>query len=228
MANVNQGIVLRAPDPSIEAEAKRHGYAVMINADLLLPFAQTLIVEPGTAVPWAMVADGLHLVERWDAAAPLTLGEDDRHVGLSSAERATETECKRTQRLVHDLRMPIYASELLFVQQGEVGVELIETWRTEMCHGPNRRLAFLRAFYLVKPKLCALPSIWVGAARERRMIGNGGRAARGYARRGAAHPNDLVRVEIKPGVYVRCRSGEEEKMLSQLTQGRRGRHGTGA
>lgn len=204
MARVTEGLVLRAPDAAIESDARRHGYTVVISADYANPFERALIVEPGTGVPWAMVSAGLHLLEVWDAAAPLLLGKDDRHTLLArDVAGANAGELARTAKIVHDLRMPVYASELLFVHKGERATELIETWRTELCHGPNQRLAFLRAFYQVKPRLCALPSIWSGVARQAQV-------QQPTAERTARpRENALVRVEIKPGVYVRCRPGNE-------------------
>lgn len=207
MARVTEGLVLRAPDAAIEAEARKYGYGVVISADYASPFERALIVEPRTGVPWAMVPAGLHLLGVWDAAAPLLLGKDDRHTLLArDVAGANAGELARTAKIVRDLRMPVYASELLFLRKGDMATELIETWRNELCHGPNLRLAFLRAFYQVKPRLCALPSIWSGPARQ------AAQAQPQAERSERPRANALVRVEIKPGVYVRCRPGNEESV----------------
>lgn len=213
---MKEGIVLRAGDGAIESEAKRHGYAVAISADLTHPFERALVVEPGTPVPWALVAVGLHLLEKWDAAAALVQGKDERHTLLARDIPADGSERLRTEKIVHDLRMPAYACELLFVRGGEIGTALIETWRDELCHGPNRRLAFLRAFYQVKPRLCALPRLWAGdrpRLHERKAPPEVPEHLKPYVKPSG---EGLVRVEIRPGVYVRCKPGHEAEVMSRL------------
>ena len=209
MARVTEGLVFRAPDAAIEGEARRHGYTVVISADYANPFERALIVEPGTGVPWAMVPAGLHLLEVWDAAAPLLPGKDDRHTLLArDVAGANAGEMARTAKIVHDLRLPVFASEMLFVRKGEMATELIKTWRNELCHGPNQRLAFLRAFYRVKPRMCALPTVWLsGAALPESRV---------HARPQPGAPQNLVNVEILPGRYARCKPGEEAAVKARF------------
>jgi hypothetical protein len=216
------GIVLRAPDHAIEAEAARHKLPVIVTADLTTwPMARALIVEPGTGVPWPLVGAGFHLVETWDAAAPLMVGADDRGADAGHVRLATEVgdhpERKRTAKIVGDLRVPLLNCDLLFVRRSDVTIALLETWRNELAHGPDRRLAFLRAFFLTKPRLCALPSIWTGEARQI------SRSAQIAALAGSTAPlrrehvrANLVRVEYAPGKFVQCRPGDEAAVVAQL------------
>jgi len=208
------GGVLREPNQAVEAEAAAHALPVIVASDMTTwPFERALLVGHKAGVPWVLVEAGLHLVETWDAAAPLMVGDDDQHVRLAADIECTETERKRTAKLLGDLRVPLYASGLLFVRRSEVTIDLIETWRAEMVHGPDERLAFLRAFFLTKPRLCALPSIWTGDARRMAAMGVGDPPLRREVRRARAN---LVRVEYAPGLWVQCRPGEEQQIVEQM------------
>jgi hypothetical protein len=208
------GIVLREPNRQVEAEAAKHALPVIVASDMTTwPFERALLVGPKAAVPWQLVEAGYHLVTLWDAAAALMVGDDDQHVRLAADIEGTDTERKRTVKLLGDLRVPIYASELLFVRRSEMTIDLIETWRAEMVHGPEERLAFLRAFFLTKPKLCALPSIWTGAARQMAYASGSTQPLGREVRRARAN---LVRVEYAPGRWVQCRPGEEQTIVEQM------------
>jgi len=82
--------------------------------------------------------------------------------------------------------------------------------------GVNRRLAFLRALYRVKPRLCVLPVTWLAkvAARSKQDA---------IAVRGRGRPTGqrLVEVELGPGRFVKCNPGDEDAVLKMLS-GRRG------
>lgn len=206
------GIVLREPNRMVEAQAAGHGMPVIVASDMTTwPFERALLVGPAAALPWSLVEAGLHLVETWDAAAPLMVGDDDQHVRLAADIEATDTERKRTAKLLGDLRVPVYASGLLFVRRSEVTIDLIETWRAEMVHGPDERLAFVRALFRCKPKLCALPSIWTGAARQE-AFGSTQPLGREVRRARA----NLVRVEYASGLWVQCHPGEETQVTEQM------------
>jgi hypothetical protein len=208
------GVVLREPNRQVEAEAAKHALPVIVASDMTTwPFERALLVGPKAGVPWVLVEAGLHLVETWDAAAPLMVGDDDQHVRLASDIECTDTERKRTAKLLGDLRVPVYASGLLFVRRSEVTIDLIETWRAEMVHGPDERLAFVRALFRCKPKLCALPSIWTGDARRLVSMGVGDPPLGREVRRARAN---LVRVEYASGLWVQCHPGEETQVTEQM------------
>ena len=222
MARVTTGVVMSIQDDAVEKLSKRAGHEYLVSEDFSFPFDRALILRSKTVIQWPMVDAGMHLLGVWDAAAPLLLGKDVRHTLLARDVPASQEELKRTERIVHDMRMPVYGSEMIFVGRTEIGRELIEALRSELAHGENHRLAFLRAFYQVKPRLCALPSIWTGTSRHAakatrvQTSTNGPRVSRKRANRHpASAPNDLVAVEIKPGVYVRCRRGEEAKYIEK-------------
>lgn len=192
---------MRGGDGEIESRAKRHGLEVTISNGWGIAYERTLIVSPGVRVPWDMIDAGFHFLERWDAAAPLwRYGTLDVDVGGPADQ-------ERTRALVRDLRVPLYAPELLFVRQSEDGQRLMEAWQEE---GGDMRLGFLRALYRVKPLFCALPRGWMELAR---MPLPSARAARQAEPRTA---NGLIKVEVLPGRYVRCRPGDEEKTKARL------------
>jgi hypothetical protein len=208
---MNQGVVLRGPDGQIEAQAKRKGLGVEIASAeyrLAMTWDEVLVVEPGTKVPWDMVATGLGFLEAWDAAVPM--------YGALAKDLGTSEERKRTEALTLDLRVPVYACELLFVRGDGAGAELVAAWDAEIASGPSTaprndsRLAFLRAVARVKPRLCVLPSSWLGLAEQRAA-----RDARSHAAMPVARPAP-VRVEVAPGRWVLCQEGQEEQVRERF------------
>jgi hypothetical protein len=211
---VSQGVLLRSPDKVIEGKAKSAKLPVIVMADIRGPWAteRVLIVEPKTAVPWELVPAAWHLLERWDAAAPLW------RYGVLAADLGTPEEQKRTAAIVHDLRIPVYACELLFVRNSQAGQELVRIWQEECAHGDSR-LAFVRALYQVKPLFCALPRSWLADVEQRSH-----QDARTMASLARVQGPALSKVEIAPGRWVRCRPGEEERVKAQFERLTR-RHG---
>ncbi len=162
-------------------------------------------------------------MERWEAAAPLVDGVLAEDIGKASERRLTA-------EVVRDLRVPVYACELLFVRDCEAGRALVEAWSVEASFDSGLRpsaqdaaprndrgavrLAFLRALYRVKPRFLALPRSWLRAA----PVGT-----QPTVRRMAQAPTALVHVEIAPGRYVCCLPGEEEKYRERFARMRAGR-----
>lgn len=197
-------LILHEPDKKVQAQAKRHRLEVVIADGTLaeIDFDRALIVAPGTVVPWDLIGHGFHFLKRWDAATPLW------RYGKVAADVGAPAEQKRTQKITRDLRVLLYAQELLFVRNSPDGRALLATWEQEMAGGGEPRLAFLRAVYRVKPLFLALPRTWSSEVQRRRTK----RPAR---RNSQSRPSKLVRVEIAPGRYVRCKPGDEEKTLEQ-------------
>lgn len=191
-------IVIRSEDKQLRAKARRtsKGLDVVVCDGWDVP-EPTLFAGAGAGIPWELVGAGFGFLERWDAAAPLW------RYGVLAEDLGGPAERARTEAIVRDLRIPVYAPELLFVAPTEAGRALVETWRAECADGEDERLAFVRALYLVKPRFCALPCTWVRdltatpAAAPRAEISTG--------------PRELVRVEICPGRSVQCRPEDVEK-----------------
>ena len=220
----------------IEAEQTPAGQALSgqaLSGQALPAYDKALFVAAGMQIPWHLVEYGLHFIERWDAAAPLW------RYGILAKDVGSEGERKATEQIVRDLRVPLYACELLFVKGSEAGRQLVATWEEERARpfgvpqgkGSEPRLAFLRALYRVKPIFCALPRSWMGKSFSWRASvwqpprGQSALRPRGRSLAAAAAgvPQDkqLVRVQIAPGVYVRCYPGHEQEVVDRLGRGKR-------
>ena len=239
-------LVISQADKQTHLQAKKAGLTV-IEAEQTpveqTPVGQTLpaydkalFVAAGMQIPWHLVEYGLHFIERWDAAAPLW------RYGILAKDIGSEGERKATEQIVRDLRVPLYACELLFVRGSEAGRQLVAAWEEERARpfgvpqgkGSEPRLAFLRALYRVKPIFCALPRSWIGESFSRRAsVWQPPRAQTAFRPGGGSFgvPQDepfgrpqgeqLVRVQIVPGVYVRCYPGHEQEVVDRLGRGKR-------
>ena len=116
-----------------------------------LEYHKTMLWQPGLALKSHMVPVGFSLLDKWQIAVPLcdydTLAA---HVG-DDDDRA------RMMELVSDLRMPVYDTRLMFVRRCPDTRRLFELWNKEP---GERRLAFMRALFQVKPLVLALPTTW--------------------------------------------------------------------
>lgn len=204
------GVVLLGPDDTLEHLARKR-YPVTVDATMPLPYDKTLIVEPNTTIPWDLLPAAFHFLERWDAAVPLW------RYGVKACDVGTPQERERTEAVVRDLRVLLHSVELLFVRDNEAGQALIAAYREELDGGGEKRLAFLRAFYRVKPRLCVLPRSWLAEVRERSA--QDARSLRGP--RGARKKSGpLVEVEIAPGRFVKCYKGDEDIVREKFARGR--------
>lgn len=208
-----KGVVLLAEDKAIEARAANFKLPVEVRDKPEVAFDKTLIITPGITVPWDMLSAAWHFLERWDAAVPLW------RYGANADKLGTAADRKRTKAITRDLRIMTYSHELLFVRNNEAGRAMVDAWNEEMADGGDKRLAFLRAYYRVKPRCCVLPRSWLAEVQER-----SNQDARFSAPR---RTGPLVNVEIAPGKYVRCHPGDEETVREQYQQrmSRRGRRG---
>jgi hypothetical protein len=129
----------------------------------------------------------------------------------------TPAERERTKAVIRDLRVLLYAHELLFVRDSPDGRRFIETWRAECGDGngsgSDERLAFLRALYLVKPVFCALPRSWLADLQKRAE-----QDARTARSRAMSHQQVMVRVQIGPSVFVSCPEGQEDKTKERFAR----------
>lgn len=119
-----------------------------------LEFEKTLIWDNGLPFKKELIPVGFTLLDRWEIAAPIpdynTLARD---IG-------TEDDRKHTEEVIHDLRVPVYETRLMFIRRNDDTKKLLDLWQEER-KGGDDRLAFLRALYLSKPYILALPSIWL-------------------------------------------------------------------
>lgn len=170
-------------DAPLRHQAATAGVAAILSHSWDLPWPRTLFAASSAIVPWDLVPAGFHLVETWDLAVPLALPPRLAH------EVGTEADRAETERVVGDLRIPRYCTDLIFVRDSEPGRACLACWRDQCAAGGESSLAFLRALFMIKPRLCALPRLWLAPAEERATL-NGqtarkpGLAAKQLRRRG--------------------------------------------
>ena len=202
---MNAGIVLRADDKVARSKAAKCGLAVAVSEDWALPWQNTLFIAPGTSTPWDLVAIGFDFLARWDVAAPFW------RAGVLAKDLGSPAERERTVAILHDLRVPVYAHELLFVRASEAGRKFLLTWRAECDGSGDHRLAFLRALYAVKPVFCVLPRLWLADIAQRETSD---RIVR--QRRTAGMGEPLIKLEIAPGRFVRCHERDRAQVLERF------------
>ena len=200
------GIVLSAEDATIIARARRFKLQVLVDQERPLAFEKTLFAEPGVMVPWDLLPAAWNFLVRWDAAIPLW------RYGMTANDVGTKEEREATRAIVRDLRVLLHSWELLFVRKNEAGSALIETWKREFSGGGDKRLAFLRALYQVKPRLCVLPTSWLANIRtDSKQVVSRGRVIPAHNK-----GKPLVMIELAKGRFVKCRPGDEEKVREQF------------
>lgn len=212
--SANKGILLLGGDDTVvHSRARAAGLALDVGEKPALPFEKTLIVEAGATVPFELLPAAWNFLERWDAAVPFW------RYGELAQSAGTPAERKATKAIVRDLRVMLHAVELLFVRRSEAGEALVAAYVEELEPGGDKRLAFLRALYRVKPRLCALPVTWLAGVR--------GQTVAPYRRHGVqpAPSRPLVRLELAPGRFVKVHAGDEEKVLAQFEQQKNGHRG---
>lgn len=207
-------LLIGGPDSVISGRAKSAGLPVDVADGPELRWEKTLIAEAGTRIPFDLLPAAWGFLERWDAAVPLWMN------GKLAADVGDEADRRQTQAVIRDLRVPLHAVELLLVRRNEAGRALVAAWLEEMEQGQDRRLAFLRANYRVKPRLCVLPASWLVQTRP---AGNGkARVTERVRPANAGRP--LVQVELEPGRFVKVHAGDEERVRDMFARQRKGRN----
>lgn len=150
-------IITGFPDAGIVCTAEPQeslAFPFVVEEPSLL-FERTLIWEPTLPLRMDLLPIGFHLLERWEMAVPIA-SLTDLALSLGTAK-----ERKETQRIIRDLRVPYYDTRIIFARRCSAAEQVIRYWSSST---GNKELAFLRAIYLYKPVLCALPVTWVGVS----------------------------------------------------------------
>ena len=122
-----------------------------------LPFAYTIIWNQRCRPNPEFLSITLMLLRdrAWEIAVPLY-----SYTKLTT-RLGSEAERKATEALIHDLRVPYYNTDLMFIQRNKRTEALMSTWAEERKGTSDDKLAFLRAVYLTKPFILPLPTEWV-------------------------------------------------------------------
>jgi hypothetical protein len=94
------------------------------------------------------------LLDRWQLAVPLI----DYTTLACNVGSEEERQC--TKQIIHDLRVPLYDTRMIFVKRSPDTTALIREWREECKPGDDERLAFLRVMYRRCPFVLPLPATW--------------------------------------------------------------------
>ena len=121
-----------------------------------LPWAKTIIWDTSVILRTEMIPTGLGLLDTWQIAMPLW---DKYSLAIHEGD---EDDRAQTKAIVRDLRVPLYDTRLIYARECDETKQLFAQWSTEREKGASTRLAFLRAFYQVKPLMLALPITWTG------------------------------------------------------------------
>jgi len=128
----------------------------IVDGPARVEFGRTMIWQDA-ALRADLVAVGWKLLDKWQAAVPLWSYRE------LACNVSTDEDREQTKQVIRDLRVPMYDVRLMFLQRCDDTIRLIDLWNQEKEKG-DARLAFLRAYYTVKPVLCALPTVWTGKA----------------------------------------------------------------
>ena len=121
-----------------------------------LPWAKTIIWDTSVILRTEIIPTGLGLLDTWQIAMPLW---DEYSLAIYEGDEADR---EQTKDVVRDLRVPLYDTRLIYAKQCDEVSQLFARWGEERQKGGSTRLAFLRAFYRVKPFMLALPITWTG------------------------------------------------------------------
>ena len=118
----------------------------------IIPYSKTMLWNPDFKLDQSLIPVGLSLLEKWEIAVPVS------DYNLLARDIGTAAERKQTEKVLHDLRVPVYDTRLIFTRKCIAIDRLFELWYNEE---GDERLSFLRCLYAVKPYILALPSIWL-------------------------------------------------------------------
>lgn len=152
------GIVFTSENEALQKRLESLTYNVLLS-EPHLHYSETLILNPECDIRIELIPTGFNLLRKWQLAIPLLSYEKLAvHIG-------TDEERAETLEVIKDLRVPIKNVDIIFAQRCEETEALIEMWQNDVTEGKNKYLSFLRAFYIIKPICCDLPTNWVKSSQ---------------------------------------------------------------
>ena len=146
-------VVTNSVHPKVERLDEFTPKIEYIITDACLHYARTLIWNPSTFLRLELLQVGFSFLDKWDVACPINYEVLISQIG-------TDEERALTKSVIHDLRVPVYDTRLMFVRRNEITSQLIDLWMGEVEDGHDEQLAFVRALYVVRPLILALPATW--------------------------------------------------------------------
>lgn len=115
-----------------------------------LPFEKTILLDAALPLRSSLIPAGVAMLDAWEIAVPLM------DYSILAINLGTDLEREQTKAVIHDLRVPVYDTRLMFVKRTDDTERLIDNWR----NAGKTPLAFLREIYKIKPFILALPCTW--------------------------------------------------------------------
>jgi len=122
-------------------------------------YSENMIWSNGVNIKREVVGVGFNLLKKWQVAIPIYDYEK-----LAVHQKMTKKETEYIESVIHDLRVPIYNTNLIFIRRSSETKALLEQWIQEQKLIEDVNLAFQVAYYKCKPTLCALPVDWIKTA----------------------------------------------------------------
>lgn len=187
------------------------------------PFSETLYVDAETE--FKISPDiGFDLLDRWD----VVIAEAETR-SLQMTFRDNRNEACKTATWLKTPHILYHNSGMIFWRKNETTDRLFELWKREWekYKGWDEQIALLRALLLSKALFLNVPFTWNCRGPQgaymlyHRFASRAARKHRGatiivrHGRRGfPMTPSEpLVQVELEPGRFVKCRRGDEQRVI---------------
>lgn len=118
-------------------------------------YSENMLWINGIDIKREMVGIGFNLLKKWQVAIPIY--DYDK---LAVHIKSTKKEKEYIESVIHDLRVPVYNTNLIFIRRCSETKELLEQWEKEKELIKDDKLSFQVAYYKTKPTLSALPVNW--------------------------------------------------------------------
>ena len=143
------------PFPLLDGIASKYHLSITQSEAVEIPYPRTLFLCQDASLNEMLVPVGFaHLDAGWQLAIPVCAGELLAENVGSNEDRAETLERAR------NLTVPLPDTRVMFVARCSETKRLLVEWAREksVVPGGDPRLAFLRAYYRVKPVTCHLPA----------------------------------------------------------------------
>jgi len=150
------GVVLRGNTAPGRAALEKHYPGLNVtNGGLDLTYSRNLLWDATSKMNMRFLPVGYErMVNGWQMAVPLV------DYDLLATDIGTEEERAYTKSIIRDLRVPVYDTNIIFAVRCNDVQAWLDSWKQEQKKGGDIRLSFLRALYITKPIICALPVTW--------------------------------------------------------------------
>lgn len=157
------GILIRSEPDSVSKDAlgKTMLEVPVEFGGVSVPFEHTFLWNPVNPISerllnygWLRISKDNPPNERWEMAANLVSLE------ATIDQFGTEEDCYQTEKLIGDLRLPVYRPSALWIRKCENSEKVIEEFKVQLEAGAEEHHAFLRALYTKRAMLCTLPQDW--------------------------------------------------------------------